>query len=458
MQTITLPYPNDVADFFSHFAHLPYAILLDSCRDHQLQGRYDIIVADPTHLFTNPETIFEEIKTQIALLKKRQTMPRTENLPFTIGVVGYLSYDFGRYLEVLPSKAQNDIALPEVMAGIFEWSIVIDHDQRGAYLTATTIALQNKILRYLSQPPKKPSAFQLHEKLQPMITKVAYQKIFHAIKHHITEGNCYQINFAQRFSGKYLGDPWGAYCLLRKENPAPFSAFVRLPKGAILSFSPEKFLEVSDGCAITKPIKGTAKRLADSEEDLHAAQTLLRCQKNRAENVMIVDLLRNDLSKNCIAGSVQVKALCALESFKNVHHLVSTITGKLKKEKTTMDVLRSCFPGGSITGAPKIAAMKLIELLEPYRRSVYCGSIFYQDISGRLDSSIAIRTLLCDRDNIHCYAGGGIVYDSNVDDEYEECFAKVGNLLRALHRQERESTTTFSRKSAQKLKVRNEAE
>ena len=199
-----------------------------------------------------------------------------------------------------------------------------------------------------------------------------------------------------------------------------------------MSLSPERFLKVSARHVETKPIKGTMPRYQDKIKDQESAKTLLNSTKDRAENLMIVDLLRNDLSRTCLPGTVKVPRLFALESFSNVHHLVSTVTGTLSEKYSSLDVFQHCFPGGSITGAPKIAAMKIIESLEPQRRSVYCGSIFYCDIFDNFDSNITIRTFFADKNQLYCYAGGGIVYDSDCDKEYDETWAKVGKLMQIL--------------------------
>ena len=207
---------------------------------------------------------------------------------------------------------------------------------------------------------------------------------------------------------------------------------MNMPEGAILCLSPERFLRVNNHQVTTQPIKGTSPRFANPEQDHHSAQTLLASTKDRAENIMIVDLLRNDLGKCCRPGSVKVPQLCALESFANVHHLVSTVTGTLEEGQHPLDLLRHCFPGGSITGAPKRRAMEIIDRLEPHQRSLYCGSMVYCDIRGRMDSNIAIRTLLCNQHKIHCYGGGGIVSDSSMASEYQEIQIKISRLLNIL--------------------------
>lgn len=424
MQTILIPYQKDSALLFEHFVQLPYAIFLDSAGC----DRYDIITADPIKIIHH--AVFDQIKTEMRAL---QHTIQTHALPFTIGAMGYLSYDIGRELEVMPTLSQKDISLPEAFIGIYDWSIVVDHHTQQTYFTSAKKPEDtDKLLQLLTKKPAQTSHFKINTLFESNVTRKEYQEKFNFIKKNIVDGNCYQVNFAQRFSSTFEGDPWSAYKILRQKNPAPFSAFISIQNDRILSTSPERFLKVHDRLVETKPIKGTSKRYQDPELDAQSATALRNSEKDQAENVMIVDLLRNDLSKTCIPGSVSVPTLCALESFANVHHLVSTVTGTLSENSTAIDALKQCFPGGSITGAPKIAAMKMIEQIEPHRRSLYCGSIFYIDISDHMDSNIAIRTTICTQNKIHCYAGGGIVYDSECNKEHEECLTKVGNILKIL--------------------------
>jgi para-aminobenzoate synthetase component 1 len=248
----------------------------------------------------------------------------------------------------------------------------------------------------------------------------------------IQAGDCYQINLAQRFSAPAAGDPWLAYQALRIVNPAPYSAYLRTPQGVVLSASPERFLHLRDGMVETRPIKGTRARVGHPRLDAERVAELQASAKDRAENVMIVDLLRNDLSKNCITGSVNVPRLFEVESFATVHHLVSTVTGTLRADRDALDLLRGCFPGGSITGAPKRRAMQIIEELEPQRRGVYCGAIGYIGCDGNMDLNIAIRTLVFSGGSVRLWAGGGIVADSQLDEEYQETFDKAAAMLKLL--------------------------
>jgi para-aminobenzoate synthetase component 1 len=279
-------------------------------------------------------------------------------------------------------------------------------------------------------------SFNLQKQFESSISKQRYKNDIARIKDYIAEGDCYQVNYAQHLSAPYSGDLWQAYLNLRQANPAPYSAFWQWDNQAILSLSPERFIQAkSDNGEIkaqTKPIKGTVLRGETVEEDQENAIRLLNSDKDRAENLMIVDLLRNDLGKSCVAGSIKVPKLFDLESFPNVHHLVSTVTGMLKPDYSCLDLLQGCFPGGSITGAPKRRSMEIIDELEPIQRSVYCGSIGYLCASNQMDTNIAIRTVIADNTELHCWGGGGIVADSDADSEYEESMNKIRLILDTL--------------------------
>jgi para-aminobenzoate synthetase component 1 len=273
----------------------------------------------------------------------------------------------------------------------------------------------------------------LDSQFQSNLNQASYQQALNQIHQYIAAGDCYQVNFTQRFQARYSGEPLKAYKALRSACPTPFAAYIALPdNGAILSLSPERFLQVSQGKVETRPIKGTRRRGLSSDEDSMLAEELLHSPKDRAENLMIVDLLRNDLGRSCATGSVKVPELFALETYPNVHHLVSSVTGQLSPGKDPLDLLCGSFPGGSITGAPKIRAMQIIEELEPTRRSIYCGSILYLDVRGEMDSSIAIRSLLLKDGIVSCWGGGGIVADSDWQAEYRESITKVKVLLDTL--------------------------
>lgn len=442
-----LPYCRDSTGMFSHFADEEWSIFLDSgypCID---LGRYDIIAARPyitVKTFADEtEIIYSNGKTEHSsddpfsivksLLGERAN--KLSTVPFAGGALGYFAYDLGRRVEVIPEIAEHDIAMPDMAIGIYDWAVVTDHQQRRTWLTGygkdeRTFDQWNDLQDLLQvKAESNRQKFEALSELHPNMDKEFYARAFNKIKHYIREGDCYQVNLAQRFSIEVTGDPWCAYLRLRKLNPAPYSGFFKIPEGAVLSTSPERFLKVDNGLVETKPIKGTRRRSTDVYEDRALSEDLLESKKDRAENLMIVDLLRNDIGKSCRHGSVSVPKLFALESFARVHHLVSTVIGQLADKYHALDLLRGCFPGGSITGAPKLRAMEIIEALEPHRRSIYCGSIAYIGFDGNMDSNITIRTLVHHKDKMYCWAGGGIVMDSRLDAEYQECFDKAAAIF-----------------------------
>jgi para-aminobenzoate synthetase component 1 len=442
-----MPYSRDSAEMFSHFANEDWSIFLDSTYPYIDLGRYDVLAARP---YITLKTFADETEIVYANGKRENSskdpfsivkslLGERENklstVPFAGGALGYFAYDLGRGIEKIPEIAEHDIAMPDMAIGIYDWAVVTDHQQRRTWLTGygkdeRTFDKWND-LQELLQIKAEPDGqkFEVLSELQPNMDEEIYARAFNKIKHYIREGDCYQVNLAQRFSIDVVGDPWAAYLRLRKLNPAPYSSFFKISEGAVLSTSPERFLKVDNGLVETKPIKGTRRRSTDVYEDRALSEDLLESKKDRAENLMIVDLLRNDIGKCCRPGSVSVPELFALESFAKVHHLVSTVIGQLADKYHALDLLRGCFPGGSITGAPKLRAMEIIEALEPHRRSIYCGSMAYIGFDGNMDSNITIRTLVHYKDKMFCWAGGGIVMDSRLDAEYQECFDKAAAIF-----------------------------
>jgi para-aminobenzoate synthetase component 1 len=277
-----------------------------------------------------------------------------------------------------------------------------------------------------------PAPFRVRSAITTNLDAAAYRRAFGRIQTYIRDGDCYQVNLARRYVASADGDAWTAYRCLRSRNPSPFGAYLHLPFCRVLSASPERFLELRGDRVETRPIKGTRPRAADPARDAALARELAASAKDRAENLMIVDLLRNDLGKSCVPGSIAVPRLFEVEHHPTVHHLVSTVTGRLRPDRDAIDLLRGCFPGGSITGAPKLRAMQIIEELEPHRRGLYCGSIGYIGFDGAMDTNIAIRTLVCSEGIARFWAGGGIVADSDCDAEYRETEDKAAALLRLL--------------------------
>jgi len=444
LRKVSLPYFADSAALFSPIAGKPWAVFLDSGYPACTLDRYDILVADPVCTLvtqgditriTRGGRVVESLDDPFDLVKQElgKVVQPDGGLPFKGGAIGYFAYDLSRRIERLDSIAADLEHIPEMAVGIYEWAVVVDHREQKSYLAGIARDpeyWQNLIDRFSRLPDDRSAApFRVLGEIKANMDKTGYFRAFDRIKHYLAEGDCYQINLSQRFSASCAGDPWTAYRKLRELNAAPFSAYLNLPDVQVLSSSPECFLRLINGKVTTKPIKGTRPRKADENEDLLQMEILKHSPKDRAENLMIVDLLRNDIGKTCKQGSVRVPKIFAVESYATVHHLVSTVTGLLADGKHALDLLKHCFPGGSITGAPKIRAMEIIEELEPCRRGVYCGSIGYIGFDGNMDSNIAIRTLVHSDGEIRFWAGGGIVNDSVAEEEYQECFDKAAALL-----------------------------
>ncbi|MCX7128602.1 aminodeoxychorismate synthase component I [Aeromonas sp.] len=421
-------------------------MLLESAGPLGADNGFDIISADPLATLETRDQITtitrhgessEHHEDPLALLAHTQQQLLGEldlcatRLPFIGGALGLFGYDLGRRFERLPVQATADIAVPDMAVGIYDWALLRNVATGEWQLVHWgDKAGLAKRLAWLEQQQAAPApAFALQGAWQSNMSRAEYGEKFARIQEYLAAGDCYQINLTQRFSAPYQGDEWQAYCLLAAANKAPFSAFIRLPDSALLSLSPERFLLLDGRHIETKPIKGTRPRHPDPAIDQQVARELAQADKDRSENLMIVDLLRNDIGRVSRPGSVSVPHLFMVESFPAVHHLVSTIHGELDARWQGVDLLRACFPGGSITGAPKIRAMAIIEELEPQRRNAYCGSIGYLSQHGRMDTSICIRTLIAEAGRLHCWAGGGIIADSDADSEYQETYDKVARIL-----------------------------
>ena len=446
----TLPYVTDSAALFNVVADKPWAVFLDSGYPHGDQGRYDIIAAEPSvTLVTRGEitqtnrngAVFESSDDPFDLVKQELlARPRASDagLPFNGGAIGYFSYDLARRLENLPNLANDAEQIPEMAVGIYNWAVIVDHHLQQSHLIGHDLderAWLDLLALFVREPGQKSfDNFRITGDIKANMDKAGYTAALSRVKHYLKEGDCYQVNLSQRFVAPCEGDPWLAYRYLREMNSAPFSAYLNFPDVQILSSSPERFLKLVNGQIETKPIKGTRPRKAYPASDWLQIDQLRNSPKDRAENLMIVDLLRNDLGKTCKLGSVKVPKLFDVENYATVHHLVSTVTGILAEGKQALDLLKSCFPGGSITGAPKIRAMEVIEELEPNRRGVYCGAIGYIGFDGNMDTNIAIRTLVHSQGTIRFWAGGGIVNDSQLEEEYQECFDKAAAMLDMLNK------------------------
>jgi len=446
-----LPYHADSTALFEHVVDEPWSMLLDSGHGGAVSGRHDIIVADPsatletwgdTTVLDRRGAIEHSSEDPFALLRAELGghHPAPAGVPFAGGAVGYFAYDLARRLESLPDLARDTEGMPEMAVGIYDWALVVDHEARRSVLVGAgrdprTRDRWTELGERFAGPatPADRPAFRVAGAARANLEAEGYRRAFERVHDYLRAGDCYQVNLAQRFEVVVEGDLWSAYRRLRTINPAPFAAYLHVPDARVLSVSPERFLQVDpDGRVETRPIKGTRPRAAGAAEDAALAEALASSAKDRAENVMIVDLLRNDLGHVCRPGSVRVPRLFEVESFPTVHHLVSTVTGRLADDRHAVDLLRAAFPGGSITGAPKIRAMEIIEELEPNRRGVYCGAIGYVGFDGAMDSNIAIRTLVHSDGTARFWAGGGIVIDSRADAEYQETFDKAAALLSLL--------------------------
>lgn len=435
----------DLTHICRHFAAEPWCQLLDSAAPGHPHHRWQILVRQPSAWLQSRDgqhqlwrdgqlhTVTGDPLPLLASLQPPTAPPPHPLLPFIGGLLGYWGYDLARQFEHLPSQHAADLPLPDLAMGYYEHALLLDLQQQQLYALAPTAheAQQrlDEALDWLQQPAPQPQPFTLSSGWHSNLNRSQYLARFAQVQQHLQAGDCYQINLAQRFSAHYQGAEWHAYLRLRQANGAPFGAYLRLAAGAVLCFSPERFLHIDQGQITTRPIKGTRPRVADPEQEQAVMAELAASTKERAENVMIVDLLRNDLGKVAAPGSVTVPELFAVERYPYVYHLVSTVSARLAAGRSALDALRACFPGGSITGAPKIRAMTIIDALEPQRRNLYCGSIAYLSNCGRMDSNIVIRTALCCDGQIHVWGGGGLVVDSDGEREYQETLDKLARIL-----------------------------
>jgi len=444
--TLTLPWQPDAAEhYFAPLSTSPWAMMLHSGFADHPHSRYDIIVAQPcTTLVTRGDVtvVSDAEKTETSsddplrlLQKVLADCPFSDiplpDLPFIGGAVGLWGYDLGRRFENLPQRALNDISVPDMAVGIYDWALIVDHHRQ--VVTLLCYGDVNARLAWLQQQQAPTVApFALTSRWQSNMSRQQYGEKFRQVQAYLQSGDCYQVNLAQRFQASYQGDEWQAFVRLNRANRAPFSAFLRFDDSAIMSLSPERFIQLEQGHIQTRPIKGTLPRLEDPIADAEQARRLAHSPKDRAENLMIVDLMRNDIGRVAVPGSVRVPELFVVEPFPAVHHLVSTITATLPAALHATDLLRAAFPGGSITGAPKVRAMEIIDELEPHRRNAWCGSIGYLSVCGNMDTSITIRTVTASEGTLYCSAGGGLVADSEEGAEYQETFDKVNRILSQL--------------------------
>ena len=471
--------PPDPLDCCSRCRDLPFLIFLDSAAASDRLGRYSFLSGDPavvvrskgevTERWTGAAGTWERVvgdplEYARATLLRDHAAPAIPDLPpFQGGAAGYIGYDWGTRLERVAPPQFDDLAIPDCMLGWYDWVIAWDHELGRAWLISTGLpetgpARSRRAAERLASirallggerrtppPPSRPSAHRtattpappLHPfagGIRSTFTRSAYCEAVRRVIDYLYAGDIFQANLSHRLQSRLAEPPFDLYRRLRTHNPAPFSAYLDFGELVVASSSPERFLRVSPRTRVVeaRPIKGTRPRGRDPEDDAALRQELSASEKDRAEHVMIVDVLRNDLSRVCRPGSVRVPELFALEQYATVHHLVSTVVGELAQDRDVVDLLRAAFPGGSITGAPKIRAMQIIAELEPTARGVYCGSIGYLSVTGAMDTSIAIRTCLLLGEDVYFQVGGGIVADSDPEQEYNETLDKARGLIAAL--------------------------
>ena len=453
-----LPYSLTAQHWFSGLRDATLPVLLTSGDPAHPSANVDIIAADPRCILRTSHglTLIESLPdggittdTRPALTVLEQYCPvhpdpeGLQHLTFTGGAIGYFGYellhDSNRIPRELPEGVQIDA--DDMVMGIYDWLIHIDHRRKESVLiiresTAEREAwIQARIMQLVDMnvaaPPQaqETAAFRLTRPFSSNFTRDEYLARFRQVIDYINAGDCYQVNLAQCFSAECEGDSFAAFLQLQARARAPFAAYIEDGNRQVLSFSPERFIQVRNKQVVTQPIKGTRPRSKDPVQDLANQVDLETSAKDRAENLMIVDLLRNDLGRVCAFGSVAVKHLFETQSFTNVHHLVSTITGTLEQPEDVFRLIEAGFPGGSITGTPKIRAMEIISELETRPRSVYCGVIGWIGFNGNMDSNIAIRTLIRSGNTIHCWGGGGLVADSVGAEEYQETFDKISMFI-----------------------------
>jgi para-aminobenzoate synthetase component 1 len=478
--TVTLPLIHelspapDVLEALEAFGDLSGLVLLDSALVREPVGRYSFLAADPFDVVIRPRTELGD--DPLAPLRAKLAPLQSDRVgdlpPFQGGAAGMFGYELGSAFERIPRAGIDEFELPDLAVGLYDWVIAWDHQRRRAWIVSQGFPLAepderlNRARQRLdgvrrrleaahtqaSRSAVRQPAVQAHVSAPPLtrqrlapqwpapgppgltsnFSRDAYLRAVERTIEYIRAGDIFQANLSQRLLFPWSGHPYELARRLRSSNPAPFAGYLSFDDWSIVSASPERFVRVERGEVETRPIKGTRQRRTVPEADLFTRDELRESAKDRAENVMIVDLLRNDLSRVCAAGSIRVPQLCAVEGFQTVQHLVSEVRGRLQAGRDAWDLFGAVFPGGSITGAPKVRAMEIIAELEPTVRGPYCGSLFYVGFDGSADSSILIRTFVCRGGWIQCGVGGGIVADSDPIAEYEETLHKAAGMIRAL--------------------------
>ena len=446
----------DIFNIYKIFKEEKESIFLDSSKEESRFSKYSFIGLNPFLKFTSCKNEInildykndkEEIKTgnpfsELENLVLKYKMSYPYKIPLLSGAVGYFSYDCCRTIEKIPETAIDDVIIPESYFLFYDNMIIADLEKKKIFITALGILedsnksiekIENLIKNNIENNIEIFNIGEINEeKFKSNFTKESYIEGVKKVKDYILSGDVYITNFTQRMWCKSSEDSFNIYSKLRQINKAPFSAFLNLNGFEIISSSPERFFNVVDNVVTTRPIKGTRPRGRDKEEDEKNKLELKNSEKDKAELLMIVDLERNDLSKVCKKNTVEVTELFTLEEYATVFHLVSEIKGVLKEDVTSIKCMKECFPGGSITGAPKIRSMEVIEEVEGVRRGIYTGSIGYFDFRGNSDFSIVIRTILKKDNKAYFGVGGGITIESEEVLEYEESLDKAKALMRVL--------------------------
>jgi para-aminobenzoate synthetase component I len=458
-----LPAVPDLEQAFRRWSTRPHCVLLDSALPHDTLGRFSFLACDPFDWLEVPADGSDGLATLETALARYSAQPRRELPPFQGGAAGVLGYDLHRSLEQIPPTRFDEFRFPAVGIGLYDVVLAIDHPAQRAWLISHGFPAREPAARHeraasrlnefreLLQAPlcdltPLARSFEPVERRQlapqydiegfPELSsnfdREGYLRTARAAIDYIYAGDCFQVNLSQRLLYPQREPAEEIYLRLRQRNPAPFAGYLDLGEYQLLSASPERFVCLTGDQVEARPIKGTRRRSEQAEASLYAGEELKASEKDRAENVMIVDLLRNDLSRVCRPESIRVTQLCGLEQYQYVQHLVSVIRGQMADGMTAIDLLRASFPGGSIVGAPKVRAMEIIAELEPVARGAYCGSLGYIGFDGTLDQNILIRTITAGRGWLQMPVGGGIVAQSSPAAEYEETWTKAAGLLKAL--------------------------
>jgi len=442
-----LSYYSDSSYYFEKIKYLEWPVFLDSCyqkdKPQSKYARFDIIAANPFIKITAKSGVTSVSKKNGNYQHKQPPLDVLSDLmshyqkpscsfPFVGGAIGYCSYE-------LNLKTAKKNTIDTMMMGIYDWAIIVDHFKKKTYIVSmlfdskTELFIDKLIGIFNEDKDNSDLKFKIKTSVSDNLSFIDYKNKFDKVMSYINAGDCYQINLSKKFEVDTTGDSWYFYKKFRDINKSPFMAYLLYDNFEILSGSPERFIKSQDGIVTTRPIKGTRARGSNKELDKKNANELLNSIKDKSENLMIVDLLRNDLSINCEVGSIKVDELFSIESYPNVHHLVSTISGILKKESNNIKLFSDSFPGGSITGAPKIRATEIIDELEEHSRDLYCGSVCYFSFDGSMDSNVAIRSMVHKDQKLHFYSGGGLTAGSNVEDEYQEIEDKVENIKQTIN-------------------------